>query len=97
MSDYISREAAKKFFLNLGDSLAPFSALFTPEEVVGYLDEIPAADVAPVRYGRPLNTVPAQYYGEFAECSVCGWFNVSDAKYCNSCGARLDGGVDDEV
>lgn len=97
MADYISREVAKQFFLNLDDSLPLFSALFTPDEVAGYLDEIPAADVAPVRHGRLLNAVPAQYYSEFAECSVCGWFNVSNAKYCNVCGARLDGGAEDDL
>ena len=98
MADYISREALIE---RLGRNLAACNPGTFSEacykDAIETVRNFSAADVAPVRHGRPLNTVPAQYYGEFAECSVCGWFNVSDAKYCNSCGARMDGGAEDDL
>lgn len=49
MADYIDREAAKVFFMNMdAGRRCPCSTLLTPEEFTEYLDEIPAADVAPV-------------------------------------------------
>lgn len=49
-----------------------------------------AADVAPVRHGRLLRTGLDEYYGEWGECSVCGWDNPINAQYCNGCGAKMD-------
>lgn len=49
MADYIDREAAKVFFMNMdAGRRCPCSTLLTPEEFTEYLDEIPTADVAPV-------------------------------------------------
>ena len=93
MADYIDRE---DLWRALDDE--PFYDNADKNEIVlPVIDGFPAADVAPMRHGRLLNAVPAQYYGEFAECSVCGWFNVSNAKYCNGCGARPDGGAEDDL
>lgn len=99
MADYISREAAKKFFLNLRDSLPSFSALFIPEEVVGYLDEIPAAGVMPVVHGRWVThyrsgTTVAEGYVS----TCCDMWNSRKSDYCPTCGARMDmdGGEEDE-
>ena len=88
MADYIDRKT-------LRDALYEQDAITM--RGVAIINSFPAADVAPMRHGRLLNAVPAQYYGEFAECSVCGWFNVSNAKYCNGCGARPDGGAEDDL
>lgn len=53
MADYIDREAAKVFFMNMdAGRRCPCSTLLTPEEFTEYLDEIPTADVAPVVHGR---------------------------------------------
>lgn len=91
MSDYINREAAKESFVNMdAGSRAPCSTLLTPEGFAEYLDEIPAADVTEVWHGRLLRTGIDEYYGEFAECSVCGWDNMANAKYCSGCGAKMD-------
>ena len=57
------------------------------------IDEIPAADVAPVVHGRWIAS-----HDEFCACSICkypfyvGW---NQANYCPNCGAKMDGGVDD--
>lgn len=57
MTDYISREAVREFFLNMDAGSSRFgSTLLTPEEFVEHfvecLDDIPAADVAPVVHGH---------------------------------------------
>ena len=101
MDDYISREAAKQFFLNMdAGSRAPCSTLLTPEEFVEYLDEIPSADVAPVRHGRWISWEDADNYipsPNRHECSVChdaaqvlvnGLELLSD--YCPNCWAKMD-------
>ena len=72
MSDYISREAAKEFFLNMdAGSSRSYATMLTPEEFVEYFDGIPASDVEPVRRGN--------WHIRFAdemtlclECSICG-------------------------
>ena len=62
------------------------------------IDEIPTADVAPVRHGRWVS-VPHKLA---RACSVCNRdepykFADIDADvydYCPSCGAKMDGGAD---
>lgn len=50
MNDYISREAAKEFFLNMDAGNGHgYSTLLQPEEFAEYFDEFPTADVEPVR------------------------------------------------
>lgn len=61
----------------------------------------PAADVAPVVHGRWLHSGCEEYSGlEVVKCSECNHeafaiaFYVCNENYCPSCGARMDGGVD---
>ena len=56
-------------------------------------DEIPAADVAPVRHGRWINE------NFYTHCSACGKMAIYDkygqefeSDYCPHCGAKMDGG-----
>lgn len=57
----------------------------------------PAADVAPVRHGRWEHLGGDEWC-----CSACGivittegsWDNPTQ-KYCEECGAKMDGGADD--
>lgn len=73
------------------------------ESVMEYAQNIPAADVAPVRHAR---WIEYSTYGVY-ECSACGgtdsdcsdryWnHNVLDQEWCPNCGARMDRGTDDE-
>lgn len=52
---------------------------------------VPAADVAPVRYGRwvqqPLNGT------HIWRCSKCETIGSPQWNYCPKCGARMDGGA----
>ena len=57
------------------------------------LDEMPAADVAPVRHGRWINE------NFYTHCSACGKMAIYDkygqeveSDYCPNCGAKMDGG-----
>nr|DAN85797.1 MAG TPA: zinc-ribbon containing domain protein [Caudoviricetes sp.] len=105
MSDYISREAAKEFFLNMdAGSSRSYATMLTPEEFVEYFDEIPAADAEPVRYGQWEGYTHSRYCGidEYGEpifrdgivyyCSnpKCRRKTVIKENYCPSCGAKMD-------
>lgn len=96
MVEYIRREdaekTASKYGCDNGSALGVHSGL---ADCIAYeIAKLPAADVAPVRYGRwKLN----QHYGDY-ECSVCGngdvitpFFYTLKMKYCPNCGAKMDG------
>lgn len=62
-------------------------------DCVKVLDEMPAADVAPVRHGRWINE------NFYTHCSDCGKMAIYDkygqeveSDYCPHCGAKMDGG-----
>ena len=70
------------------------------EDIRAFIKAQPAADVAPVVYGRweyipqTLDTL-SQF-----RCSVCGWWSLDPSidnayKYCPNCGAKMDGGDND--
>lgn len=95
MSDYIERENAKHAVWgctrDTGIDEAPF------EYAEGLLENVPSADVAPVRHGRWVKV-----YGEHLSmghrpwavcCSVCDKYG-DYTNYCPNCGARMDGGED---
>lgn len=87
--EYIEREATKIAFQNMDAGSRVPSTLLTPEEFADYLDEIPSADVVPVRHARWIS------YPEYGvtKCSLCEW-DVEEcwySKYCPDCGARMDG------
>ena len=98
MAEYIEREASVKAFNNFdaGRADSPPFTLLTPEEFAEYLYELPTADVAPVVHGRWVdNGIPDSM---LSGCSVCGFTcGSSSFFYCPNCGARMDGGKDDEA
>lgn len=66
----------------------------TPEQV----GELAKADVAPVRHGRWMTASDE----DGVVCSICGEdfctmvHDTERFKFCPNCGARCDGGADDE-
>lgn len=98
MADYIDREAAKVFFMNMdAGRRCPCSTLLTPEEFTEYLDEIPTADVALVVHGRwemrPTGMATDTGPEYKAYCTVCNEPNKQyQPPYCPHCGAKMDGG-----
>lgn len=70
---------------------------FDAEFIENALDFIPAADVVPVVHGRWNNM---DGYKTRKVCSECGWDVPEYGKfysYCPNCGAKMDGGVDNET
>lgn len=101
MREYIDRAAVEEMLEN--------AQIITDGENCGYctedvsLNNIPAADVAPVRHGRWVPEIhhtylPVEYddagdpilheYTSY-RCSLCGREEVKKEPYCH-CGARMD-------
>lgn len=86
-NDYITRhDAIRALQMNFGDYGSAWRALC----------EIPAADVAPVVHGRW-----AHLGGDEWCCPVCGFVITTEGswdkptkKYCEDCGAKMDGGAE---
>lgn len=96
MSDYISREAAIE--------LLHYNADERCSAVVSDFEEIPAADVEPVRHGEWLRTDDDWSSLVTIQCSACGgeWcFEVDEDvqllgyNYCPGCGCKMD--LEDET
>ena len=88
MDDYISREEAKRFFnLNFGSVSHAIIAS-------RLLDEIPAADVSPVRHAEwDIDKSFIPFVCTCSEC--CASYDADGAfewNYCPNCGAIMDGG-----
>lgn len=73
------------------------------EDVIWEVDAQPAADVAPVLHGRwePCFDENCKCRWGFGKCSNCGQEYYAHAinyyKYCPNCGAKMDGGDNDEA
>lgn len=101
MTEYIELEVAVKAFNNFdaGRADSPFFTLLRPEEFAEYLYELPTADVAPVVHGQWEHLGGGEWC-----CSACGFVITTEGswdkptkKYCEDCGAMMDGGADYEV
>ena len=113
MPEYIEREAAIKCIESQCVDGKMFGndesegTLIEAYDAIDALDEIPSADVAPVRhaYWVPEERVDrisaaVTYRNTRYLCSSCGrallaWEKPIDAPYCH-CGAKMDGGVERE-
>ena len=90
MSDYIERESVLSHYKKCSFAMV--------KAVIAYIEDIPAADVAPVVHGTWEKTPT---YGVLM-CSACSdcyiYENFLDGKkwnFCPECGAKMDGGDDD--
>ena len=92
MKEYIEREAVlgypiRKDHYDREHGNEHF--VFGIESVIEFVENLPAADVAPVRHGRWIGE-PVDIDGHTAmECSECHKIRLLD-EYCSSCGARMD-------
>ena len=59
------------------------------DDMMGDVDDAPAADVAPVRHGRWIHYPDCGV----TKCSHCGWSieECWESKRCPECGAKMDG------
>ena len=73
------------------------------DDTLDYIDSEPAADVVPVRHGRWEDSIDEWFGTDVYTCSKCresyvlveGTPKENLWHYCPSCGAKMDGGVDD--
>lgn len=67
-------------------------------EIKDILQDVPAADVAPVRHGRwvadcdGISRCPFCWAAAPAEDEDGDSFGVDSPPYCHNCGAKMDGG-----
>lgn len=100
MAEYIERAAIMEFPIrkdHCDKERANEHFIFGIESVLEYVENLPAADVAPVVHGRWIHLGGDEWC-----CSACGFVITTDGswdkptkKYCEDCGARMDG--DDDV
>ena len=109
MAEYIKREAAIAIIEEKQKELCPVGRYGRGyvygsdrekydawDEIIDALENIPAADVAPVVHGRWISyldgdhIMPNRYY----RCSRCGRVESRRQPYCH-CGAKMDGGDSD--
>lgn len=96
MAEYIEREAAFNAITDLAGKAPTRSAYEAVWKSARALKKIPAADVAPVVYTRW-----AHLGGDEWCCPVCGFVITTEGswdkptkKYCEDCGAKMDGGAE---
>ena len=68
--------------------------------MLSFSEYTPAADVAPVRHGRWDRVIPSKSAAKWSSkvsCSVCHNVGYNHFKYCPNCGAKMDGGADNET
>lgn len=89
MDEYIKRAEALQQCSRFGD--------YTAWSIRDGIGSIPAADVAPVVHGRWTHLGGDEWC-----CPVCGFvittegsWDKPDKKYCEDCGAKMDGGDND--
>lgn len=90
MKEYIDRERLKVAFLEDLHNLQSVDE-HTMNLILIEIDEAPAADVAPVRHGRWVNT--NKEVEQMCKCSECGYpisYFWSRTPYCPNCGCHMD-------
>ena len=79
--------------------------IYVSDFVCEQLEKIPTADVVEVKHGKWLPIVIQDSYLEppycdTIKCSECGAtadVSFHDAKYCYMCGAKMDGGIKNDL
>jgi len=84
MDEYIKRKAAYDAIVRN----------YTVDDQLSDLDNIPAADVVPVRHGRWIVTLefPDCVYARCDQCKTpqIFYYNKPLTNYCPNCGAKMD-------
>lgn len=98
MAEYLEREAIMKFPIRedqCDKEHANEHFIFGIESVLEYVENLPAADVAPVVHGRWIECrAPHAMGGISAKCSACNknvQYLGNPLNYCPNCGAKMDG------
>ena len=102
MAEYIEREALREILDGWRDAHADVDDVHgcgLLEDVICEVDAQTAANVAPVVHGRWEHLGGDEWC-----CTVCGFVITTEGswdkptkKYCEDCGAKMDGGDSDEA
>ena len=97
MDEYISREATIKrikevYCVGCNSYHGVRCRACGTGDAIDIIDDFPAADVAPVRNARWK-----RYGKNLGECSECGEIVSVRSNYCPNCGAKMDGGANNEA
>lgn len=97
MAEYIDRAVCLSILRAKANMAVLMDASPYFEKAAQMLEKLPAADVAPVIRGRW-----AHLGGDEWCCSACGFVITTEGswdkptkKYCEDCGAKMDGGSND--
>ena len=99
MDEYIKREATiERLKKNLYASNPGSFSYLCYQDAINSVQEIPPADVVPVRHGRWIVRFDGPYKRRRCYCSHCGRHNGvggiaqnQEKPYCPNCGAKMDG------
>lgn len=92
MAEYIERGTGVSIFRAKANMAVLMDAAPYFEKAAQMLEQLPAADVAPVVRGHKVDDG-----GFYARCSQCDGVLPLCANYCPNCGAKMDGGADHEA
>lgn len=94
MAEYINREAAIRALLND----APEQVSYSREDAADCIRYMDAADVAPVVHGRweTNSDRPDTLICSICKCGFDMWKH-DPHNYCPNCGAKMDGGDNDDA
>lgn len=91
MNKYIKADKAIKAIMEMQDCYNGFSDTYDKAAIIGTLEEVPAENVQPVRFGRWID---AECYSEGCDdgyiCSECRRITYRTmTPFCPNCGARM--------
>ena len=94
MTEYIEKATVMRILERTLDCLQEEGdkyGAYAVDSLLFEIKELPAADVAPVVRATTSGEYWDEAYCTWKTCDNCKGSNQSAAKYCNWCGARLDG------
>ena len=93
-NEYIERRTAYSLAKKVCEAVDSNPRVLLPQIILDLIDDVPAADVAPVRHGRwEKNDNGIMIWWECSECHHDAWYDGDDLyNYCPNCGAKMDGG-----
>lgn len=95
MSDYIERDAVLRHYKDVDKSLVDSLSHAILKALTVHVEDLPAADVAPVLRGKWQILADREHY----MCSRCGYIVRAWGqrfRFCANCGAKNDGGDKDD-
>ena len=91
MNDVISRGAVLEAISESRKHLSASHCRLRVDDVIRIIYTTPDLDAQPVVHASQIETGFDEAYCNWGDCTNCGCSNIYRSKYCNECGARMDG------